>query len=179
MPVALRLPVPASDWSGLILVDFLISFNLWFSWFFDSCFFFFFFFEILGSTQILGFMRQPPCLGLLRGSCPTLVGCGSSGSSAFPAPVMLLDVFGLSHEIRTPAGLWWGCLKRISPRQLGISPQERGTRASLEVPPGYSEEESLSPQDKKASCTRPPALAGSFLPSLPTPLSVVSGKKEP
>ena len=67
--------------------------------------FFFFFFEILGSTQILGFMRQPPCLGLLRGSCPTLVGCGSSGSSAFPAPVMLLDVFGLSHEIRTPAGL--------------------------------------------------------------------------
>ena len=64
-----------------------------------------FFFEILGPTQVLGFMRQSPCLGLLCGSCPTFVDFSSSGSSAFPASVILLDVFGLSHEIRTPAGL--------------------------------------------------------------------------
>ena len=37
----------------------------------------------------------------------------------------------------------------------------------------------MSPRDKKASCTRPPAVAGSFLSSLHTPLGVasLSGKK--
>lgn len=92
MPVALKKLVPASDWSGLMSVDWLISLNLWFSWLFDSCFFFFFFLEILGLTQIFGFMRQSPCLGLLCGSCPTCVGFVSS--------------FHLSQPLRC----YWTCL---------------------------------------------------------------------
>ena len=92
MPVARKKLVPASDWSGLMSVDWLISLNLWFSWLFDSCFFFFFFLEILGTNQIFGFMRQSPCLGLLCGSCPTCVGFVSS--------------FHLSQPLRC----YWTCL---------------------------------------------------------------------
>lgn len=53
---------------------------------------FFFFLEILGPTQIFGFMRQSPCLGLLCGSCPTCVGFVSS--------------FHLSQPLRC----YWTCL---------------------------------------------------------------------
>lgn len=136
---------------------------------------------LVGLWVLLKYFILADSLGLAYESCPTFVGCGFNGSSCFSASVVLF------HPVWFTWGYWGSSYsllklfeKDCSQTVWWVFACKKGVhRISLEVPfqlPSslLAEEESLGPRDKDASWMRLPAVAGYFLPSLPTQLSMVS-----